>query len=91
MEQRVNLKFLVKRGKNPTECLEMLQNGYGDDCMSRARVFEWHKRFKSGREDVEDDLKSGRPSTPKTADNIDLVNRMVRGDRGLTVRMIAYE
>lgn len=85
------MKFLVKLGKKPTECLEMLQNVYGDDCMSRARVFEWHKRFKSGREDVEDDPKSGRPSTSKTADNIDHVNRMVRGDRRLTVRMIAYE
>ena len=91
MEQRVNLKFLVKLGKKPTECVEMLHIVYGDDCMSCARVFEWHKRFKSGREDVEDDPKSGRPSTSTTADNIDRENRMVRGDRRLTVRMIAYE
>ena len=27
--------------------------------MSRSRVFEWHKRFKEGREDVEDDPRSG--------------------------------
>ena len=77
MEQQVNLKFLVKLGKKPTECLEMLQNVYGDDCMSCTRVFEWHKHVKSGREDVEDDPKSGRPSTSTTADNIDRVNLMV--------------
>ena len=59
--------------------------------MSRARVFEWHTHFKSGREDAEDEPKSGRPSTSKTADNIDRVNRMVLGDRRLTVRMIAYD
>ena len=59
--------------------------------MSRARVFEWHKRFKSGREEVEDDPKPGRPSTSKTADNIERVNTLVRRDRRLTVRMLAYE
>ena len=59
--------------------------------MSRARVFEWHKRYKSGREEVEDDPKPGRPSTSKTADNIERVNTLVRRDRRLTVRMLAYE
>ena len=38
--------------------------------MSRCRVFEWHKRFKEEREDVEDDPRSGRPSTIKTEENI---------------------
>ena len=46
---------------------------------------------KNGREDVEDDPKSGRPSTSKIVDNINRVNRMVCGDRRLTARMIAYE
>lgn len=91
MEQRINLKFLVKLGKGPTECLKLLQEAYGEDAMSRPRVFEWHKRFKSGREEVEDDPKSGRPSTTKTAENIDRVNQLVRSDRRLTVRMIAEE
>jgi len=26
---------------------------YGDDVMSRARVFEWHERFREGREKVD--------------------------------------
>ena len=59
--------------------------------MSRSRIFEWHKRFKEGREDVEDDSRSGRPSTSRTADNVERVKQMVRGDRRLTVRMIADE
>ena len=59
--------------------------------MSRTRVFEWHKRFKSGREEVEDDPKSGRPSTSKTAENIERVNTLVCRDWRLTVRMLAYE
>ena len=48
-EQRTNLKFLVWLGKNPTEALKLLQDVYGDDAMSRARVFEWHRRFKEGK------------------------------------------
>ena len=54
-EQRTNLKFLVRLGKTPTEALGLLQQVYGNEAMSRCRVFEWHKRFKEGREDVEDD------------------------------------
>ena len=91
MEQRINLKFLVKLGKGPTDCLKLLHEVYGEATMSRARLFEWHKRFTSDREDVEDDPKSGRPSTTKTADNIGKVNELVRSDRRLTVRMMAEE
>jgi len=32
--------------------------------------FEWHKRFKERREEVEDDLRSGRPSTNRTQENV---------------------
>ena len=45
IEERTNLKFLVRLGKKPTEALKLLQDVYGDDAMSRARVFEWHRRF----------------------------------------------
>ena len=48
-EQRVNLKFLVKLNKTATECLKMMSDVYREDCMSRARVFEWHKRFTEDR------------------------------------------
>ena len=90
-EQQTNLKFLVRLGKNPTEALKLLQDVYGDDAMSRARVFEWHRRFKEGREDVEDDPRSGRPSTSTTEENVEIVRQKVLGDRRLTVRMIANE
>ena len=35
----------------------MLQTAFGASCMNRASVFEWHKRFKEGRETVRDDEK----------------------------------
>ena len=91
VEQRINLKFLVRLGKTPTEALKLLQEVYGDDTMSRTRLFEWHRRFKEGREQVEDDLRSGRPSTSRTDENVERVRQKVRSNRHLTVRMIADE
>jgi hypothetical protein len=52
-EQRVNIKFLVK---SSTETFQLLTEAYGEECMSRARVFEWQKRFLEGRESVKNDI-----------------------------------
>ena len=59
--------------------------------MSRARAFEWHKRFREGREECEDDQRSGRPVISRTNSNIDRVKQLVRVNRRLTVRMIFEE
>jgi hypothetical protein len=29
-----------------TETSEMLKSAYGEECLSRTSVFEWHKSFK---------------------------------------------
>ena len=91
VEQRINLKFLVGLGKTPTEALKLLQEVYGDDTMSKTRLFEWHSRFKEGREEVKDDHRSGKPSTSSTDENVERVRQKVRSDRRLTVRMIPDE
>ncbi|KAJ8963318.1 hypothetical protein NQ318_018787 [Aromia moschata] len=54
MEQKVNLKFLVKLGKTLREAYAMLKEVYGNERLSRTQVFEWFKRFKEGRETAED-------------------------------------
>ena len=46
----------------------MLQTAFGSSCMNRASVFEWHKRFKEGRESMRDHKRCGRfkeVSTPE--------------------------
>ena len=91
VEQRINLKFLVRLGKTPTEAQKLLQEIYGNDTMSRTRLLEWQRRFKEGREKVEDDYRSGRPSTSKTDENIERVRQKVRSDRRFIVGMIADE
>ena len=55
LEERYAIKFCFKLGENATETYEMLQTDFGASCMNRASVFEWHKRFKEGRESVRDD------------------------------------
>ena len=40
--ERVNIKFLVKMKKSTTETFQLLTEAYGEDCMSRACMFEWH-------------------------------------------------
>ena len=91
MEQRINLKFLVKLRKTPIECFKLLKEVYGEDVMSIMQIFEWHKRFEKGREEVEDDPKTGRPSTMRKDKNIIGVKQLVQSDRRLTVRMILDE
>ena len=53
----------VKLRKSVTEMFQLLTEDYGENCMSRAHVSEWHKRFLEGRESVKDDDRPGRPRT----------------------------
>ena len=55
LEERYAIKLSFKLGKNATETYRMLQTAFRPSCMNRASVFEWHKRFKEGRESVRDD------------------------------------
>ncbi|KAJ8933973.1 hypothetical protein NQ318_004693 [Aromia moschata] len=66
MEQRVNLKCLVKLGKTFTEAYAMLKEVYGKECLSLTQVFEWFIRFKEGRETTEDE-------TSKTDEHIEKI------------------
>ena len=60
LEERYAIKFCFKLGKNATETYGMLQTAFEASCMNRASVFEWHKRFKEGRQSVRDDERCGR-------------------------------
>jgi hypothetical protein len=70
-KQRVAIKFCVKLGKSATETLEMLREAFGEHSLSQTAVFECHSRFKVGRVSVEDDERSGQPSTGKKTQNVE--------------------
>ena len=40
LEQRINIKFLVKLGKNGPEIHHMLQQVYGEDALKERTVFK---------------------------------------------------
>ena len=68
LEERYAIKFCFKLRKNARETYGMLQTAFGASCMNRSLVFEWHKRFKEGRESVRDDERCRRSkevNTPK--------------------------
>ena len=88
MEQRVNIKFLVKLRKSATGTFQMLMDVYGVVYMPRTQALEWHKMFLKGRESCADDERPGRPRSSVTERNIENVRCVVRNDRTLGVRAI---
>ena len=87
-EQRYAIMFCFKLGKTASETHAMIKSAYGVDAMGRLSVFEWHKLFREGREQVEDDKRSGRPSSSKSSENLVKVKNVLSSDRRLSVRMI---
>jgi len=60
------LKFCFKLNKTAAETHRRLKEAFGEQALSQARTFEWFKRFKDGRESVEDREYSGRLFTCTT-------------------------
>jgi len=91
LEQRINIKFCVKIGKSANEKLVLLTVVYDEYAMKKSSVFEWYRRFKEGREDVQHDPRSGQPKPRRTDSDVDRVRNLVHSDRRLGVRVIAEE
>ena len=74
-EEWCAIKLCFKLGRYATELYGILQTAFWPSCMNRAWVFEWHKRFKEGRESVRDDERYGRSKEVNTPQ---LIGQMVR-------------
>ena len=70
LEEQYAIKLCFKLGKNATETYGMPQTAFWPSCMNQASVFEWHKRFKEGRESVRDDERCGRSKKVNTPELI---------------------
>ena len=64
---------------------------YGDNCLSRAQIFRWYARFKSGVEMIEDEARPGRPFSVHNEGLIAKVRKRIQEERCVTVRMMADE
>ena len=75
LEERYAIKFCFKLGKNATETYGMLQIAFGPYSMNQASVFEWHKKFKEGKESMRDDERYWRS---KEVNTLELIGQRVR-------------
>jgi transposase len=91
MEQRANIKSCFKLGKTAAETVELMRQVYGDNCLSRAQIFRWYARFKSGVETTEDEARPGRPFYVRNEGLNAKVRERIREERCATVRMMADE
>jgi hypothetical protein len=73
IKQCVCIRFYVKFSKSTTEALEMHREAFEAHSLSQTAVSEWHSRFRAGRVSVEDDERSGRPSTSKMTENVEKI------------------
>lgn len=89
MEVRAVIRYEWARGTSVSVIHERLQTVYGEQVMSRQRVGRWCCMFSEGRQSVEDEGRSGRPSTSTNENNIARVQDMVLADRRITVSDVA--
>ena len=91
LEERYAIKFCFKLGKTATETYGMLQTAYGSSCMNRSSVFQWHKRFKEGRESVRDDERCGRSREVRTSEMIGQINDFMNRDRRVSIETLSTQ
>ena len=81
-EQRICIKFCFTLKKKllqkPTECYRKPSEIMP---LAKAKLFLWYKRFKDGRTFLDDDERSGRPSTSTTPENIAKFREAILADR----------
>lgn len=90
IELRSVVKFCVALNKSPTETLKMIKSTGKYEKCSPAVVYKWHSRFRSGRESISDDPRSGRPAVVACSIR-DSVKDMVNKDRRTTIKVLADE
>ena len=69
----------------------MLQTAFWPSCMNRASVFEWHKRFKEGREFVRDDERCGRSKEVRIPELIDQIKNFMDKDCRVSIETISAQ
>jgi histone-lysine N-methyltransferase SETMAR len=62
-----------------------------NESMGRTQTYDLYKRFKDGRISIDDDPRSGRPSTSTDDQHVAQVLSVIRSNRCLTVREVAEE
>ena len=77
MEQRLAINFCIKVGKISPKTLQIVNAAYGDQTLSRSKVFQWYGQFRDGREDIEDDPSGFRPTECRNDNNVEKISQLL--------------
>ncbi len=64
---------------------------FHNECASRARIFEWARRFKEGRKSVCDDERLGTPVTVTTNANVNRLRALLTTNCHLRTQILSVE
>ena len=66
-------KYFCKKGMSLKEIHDDFIKTLGDESPSYSRVKKWAAEFRTGRDSMEDNARSGHPKEASTNENIELV------------------
>ncbi|CAH1972562.1 unnamed protein product [Acanthoscelides obtectus] len=90
VEQKTCIKFCLRNEYSCADTSKMLRKAFGDQTMPQKNIHKWYNEFKAGQERVEDERRSGRPSTSTDEDHVQQIKDVVLENRRLTIRDIAW-
>ncbi|KAJ4435280.1 hypothetical protein ANN_30196 [Periplaneta americana] len=85
---RAMIFYDFKWSLKESQSLERSTQVFSDLFPSRAKIFGWFIEFERGKTSLEDEERSGRPSTVVTEENISRVEVMIKDDPRLTYKNI---
>ena len=83
------IRYLQKKRLTTEKIHTDMVSTLEDNARALSIVKKWAAEFKRGRERLEDDPRSGRPSMATTQEIIDRIHQMVMNDRRLTINYLA--
>ena len=88
-DKRVIIKFHLLLGKSPVEIHQVMQAALQEFCPCYETIRKWLVAIRDGKEDVEDEARSGRPVTATSPDVVQTVVDAIHEDRRLTTRQFS--
>ena len=90
-DQTTIIKTYIKASKTATEAYNLLKEAYGDQGLSRSRVFKCHCQFKEGREDAQSQRGKATPCLVWTEEKIELIRTLINEYRRKTIQELSSE
>jgi len=87
-EIRAVIRFIQAKNNQPADIHRQVCEVYGEGTMSDSMVRRWCRQFESGRDNVHDDKRSGRPSVV-TPDLVQQIEVKIRENRRFTITDLA--